>query len=291
MKIGEKIKRLRTEKLMTQSELVGGEITRNMLSRIENGSVTPSLETVRYIASRLNVSPGFLLAEGGEEQMYFKYRELADAKQELATENFRICRDICLRSDSAEDDDMRLLLAESTLGVAAEEFAGGNLRQAAELLDEAARACFETVYRTDYVLAAVAVYFRYMRRISATISSNVIDEVAVNPYPAVTDGFCRYALWMERFGEGGDASLLDAACEEKTPFSLHCEAVRAMRDADYETAYERLHALLLHEAPIPEPMLYFVFCDLEACCREREDFRGAYEYSIDKIELLQKLLS
>ena len=46
MKIGEKIKKLRTAKLMTQSDLVGNEITRNMLSRIENGAANPSLETI-----------------------------------------------------------------------------------------------------------------------------------------------------------------------------------------------------------------------------------------------------
>ena len=54
--IGEKIKRLRCAKLMTQSELVGGEITRNMLSRIENGAAQPSLDTLRYIAKKLNKS-------------------------------------------------------------------------------------------------------------------------------------------------------------------------------------------------------------------------------------------
>ena len=48
MHIGEKIKRLRTAKLMTQSELVGREITRNMLSRIENGAAQPSMATVKY---------------------------------------------------------------------------------------------------------------------------------------------------------------------------------------------------------------------------------------------------
>ena len=36
MKLGEKIKKLRTSKLMTQSELAGDMITRNMLSQIEN---------------------------------------------------------------------------------------------------------------------------------------------------------------------------------------------------------------------------------------------------------------
>ena len=50
MEIGEKIKKIRTAKLMTQSELAGTEITRNMLSQIENGSAQPSMATVLYIA-------------------------------------------------------------------------------------------------------------------------------------------------------------------------------------------------------------------------------------------------
>ena len=60
MNIGEKIKKLRTDKMMTQSELVGGEITRNMLSCIENGAANPSMDTVSYIARRLNVSVAYL---------------------------------------------------------------------------------------------------------------------------------------------------------------------------------------------------------------------------------------
>ena len=70
MNIGEKIRELRTAKLMTQSELAGSQITRNMLSCIENGTANPSLQTILYIASRLNVPAGFLLAEEGDEIVY-----------------------------------------------------------------------------------------------------------------------------------------------------------------------------------------------------------------------------
>ena len=50
MDIGKKIKELRSAKLMTQTELAGHEITRNMLSRIENGAALPSIGTVIYLA-------------------------------------------------------------------------------------------------------------------------------------------------------------------------------------------------------------------------------------------------
>ena len=72
MNVGEKIRKLRLEKMMTQSELSGDQVTRNMLSLIEKDKAVPSLQTLNYIASRLNISPAFLLADEREEKMLIK---------------------------------------------------------------------------------------------------------------------------------------------------------------------------------------------------------------------------
>jgi len=290
MKIGEKIKKLRTAKLMTQSELVGTEITRNMLSRIENGSATPSLETVLYIAGRLNVSPGFLLAEGADEQIYLKHNEIVGIKQAFLSRDYRICRDMCLHAESARDDEIQMLLAECDLAIAIEEFDRGNLRVACEFFDEAVDVCRETAYRTDYVVATCEMYFRFMRRISATLSSNALED-NVNFYPSLTNEFCRYAYAMELLEQGQMDAPLFFVEKSDAPMSLHYEATLAMQRGAYDDAYETLHEILLSEKSVPEPILYFVFRDLEVCCRETENFKGAYEYSMDKIELLQKLLT
>ena len=292
MNIGKKIKELRTEKFMTQSELAGGEITRNMLSRIENGAAQPSLDTLRYLATRLNVSPGFLLAEEGDEQVYLKHREIRGIKKAFIGEDFRICRDICQKSDSADDDEIQMILAECNLAIGIEEFCRGNLRLSCEYLDEAIEGCGRTLYRTDSIVAIAGMYFRYMRRLSATLSSNVIDEGEVNVYPAMIDEFCRYAYVLELEEReiavpSGDESLF---WNSGSPYFLHLEAKRHIKMGAFREAYEILREILLGEATVPQPVLYYVFCDLEICCREIEDFRGAYEYSIDKLELLQKLL-
>ncbi|MBE6545980.1 MAG: helix-turn-helix transcriptional regulator [Ruminococcaceae bacterium] len=291
MKIGEKIKKLRIAKLMTQSELVGSEITRNMLSRIENGSANPSLETVRYIAERLNVSPSFLLADEEDELIYLKHREISQIKQAFMTEDFRICRDMCLNSKSTEDDEIQMILSECNLYVAAEEFNGGNLKGACSYLDEALESCGRTLYRTDLIVATVGIYFRYMRRFSATLSSNVIDEGEVNIYPALTEEFCRYAYALEQLDRKEPIGAIESIARKETPYALHLEAKLWMQEGQYGQAYECLHKILLNDFPVAEPMLYFVFCDLEICCREIQDFKGAYEYSIDKVELFQKLLT
>ena len=52
-KLGDKIKLLRKELNMTQSELAGNEMTKSMLSQIENNSAMPSMKNLQYLAARL----------------------------------------------------------------------------------------------------------------------------------------------------------------------------------------------------------------------------------------------
>lgn len=67
MALGERIRKMRKEQKMTLVDLAGGEITKGMLSLIENEKSKPSMETLEYIAKRLNVSIGYLTQEGDEE--------------------------------------------------------------------------------------------------------------------------------------------------------------------------------------------------------------------------------
>ncbi len=56
---GKLIKEARIAKKMTQSEVVGTFITRNMLSQIENGVATPSMKTLEYLAGVLDLHINF----------------------------------------------------------------------------------------------------------------------------------------------------------------------------------------------------------------------------------------
>lgn len=293
MNIGEKIKKLRTAKLMTQSELVGGEITRNMLSRIENGAANPSLDTVCYIANRLKVSPGYLLADENDEKIFQKHNEIVGIKKAFMNEDHRICRDMCMGAESCDDDEIQMILCECNLAIGIESFNSGNLRESCEFLDEAIEGCGRTLYRTDHIVAAAGVRFRFMRLLSATLYSNVVDEGEINIYPAMTDELCRYLRLFEETQEGETLTESDIMTIGKadSPYVLHLLARKKMHAGEYAEAYNYLHTILLGEVAIPQPMLYFVFGDLEICCKETENFKGAYEFSKDKLELMQKLLS
>lgn len=65
MTLGQKIKSARLERGMTQKELVGEAITRNMLSKIENDAATPSVRTLEYLAQALDLPAGYFLGDSG----------------------------------------------------------------------------------------------------------------------------------------------------------------------------------------------------------------------------------
>ena len=293
MRIGEKIKKLRSEKMMTQSELAGEAITRNMLSCIENGSAQPSLATLRHIATKLNVSIGYLLSDGEEEKVYVKMSQISNIKNAYLSGNLRICRDMCQNSLFENDDEINLIYSESCLGLGEERFSAGDLKQACSYFDEALTVASRTIYNTGHIVAVAAAYFRYIRKISATLFSDVIDENEVDIYTAADGDFVRYIISFEALdkGELDTARFAISAIDSSSQYYLHIQARLDMLEGRYDAAYSKLYTILTSPIKIQEPFMYFVFCDLEIACKERKDFKGAYEYSNDKIELLQKMLT
>lgn len=65
--LGQRIKEARLAKKMTQNEVVGSFITRNMLSQIESGNAVPSMKTLTYLAKVLELPPSVLLQDAAEE--------------------------------------------------------------------------------------------------------------------------------------------------------------------------------------------------------------------------------
>jgi transcriptional regulator with XRE-family HTH domain len=63
IQLGKKLKEARLTKKMTQSDVVGTFITRNMLSQIESGAASPSLRTLEYLAHTLEIPIHYLITE------------------------------------------------------------------------------------------------------------------------------------------------------------------------------------------------------------------------------------
>lgn len=298
MDIGKKIKKLRTEKLMTQSELTGEEITRNMLSRIENGAALPSLGTIVYLAQKLGVPAGYLLSEGDEEFLYHKTSVMKNIRKAYADKRFEICRDICLSEFEEFDDELELILTDCCLGVADESIRNGRLHKACDFLDEALMHAQETMYDTTTQKNSISIMFGLLKYISPALDSNEADTTISDEmfHPGFfANVLCKYItvfLNAENYSSFIDElDSINDLTEIDRLFALHLQARGLMNEGDFSNALAVLHKVIDSETIPPRLLLYLSCADMEICCRETDNYKGAYEFSQNKLEILEHMLA
>lgn len=291
MQIGEKIKRLRLSKLMTQADLAGTQITRNMLSSIEHGTALPSLPTAMYIAERLNVPVGYLLSDQDQEFFYRKMMSMENIRRAFEVNDYAGCLSLLTALGEEQDDELFLLRAECEYGVAKQAFEEGRLRFAAIALDRSLGAMSKTVYNTAWLRERIAVCFRYMISVSSTLASDILDSTEIESARALGDPLVEYAMAIEALE--GDRAKSAKEFIARYPDSLYATRLSALlliKSGEYEEAQSVLEVLLNRDELTFGVLLYEVFGDLELCYRKNDDYKKAYEFSGSRIGILEKML-
>lgn len=137
MELGEKLKQARLEAGLSQRQLCGDVITRNMLSQIENGAAKPSMATLAYLSRQLGKSISFFLEEEAVtspnqalmEDARAAFREENWAELEKLLENYR-------QPDPVFQEEFRLLSVLLTLSQSEAAIAQGKLPYARRLLTD-----------------------------------------------------------------------------------------------------------------------------------------------------------
>ena len=94
MDLGEKLLKARQEAGLSQRQLCAEVITRNMLSQIEHGTARPSMETLRYLAARLEKPISYFLEEDLDAAPLETLRQLKKAEEALAQGKHRYARQL-----------------------------------------------------------------------------------------------------------------------------------------------------------------------------------------------------
>ena len=135
---GKRIKEARLAKKMTQSEVVGDFITRNMLSQIESGTATPSVKTLEYLAQVLDI-PISGLMPGNDDNDGFSYispilSKFLTAKEYYLSNEFKSCISELKSAENTGSltDEYQALLALAYLGLAKKFADEENLVKAVE---------------------------------------------------------------------------------------------------------------------------------------------------------------
>lgn len=116
--LGERVRALRKQRKMTLEALAGDQLTKGMLSLIENNKANPSMESLSYIAEQLGVEMSELLEETDTQEL----REVLKTAEQLFIVDF----------DELTDEHRKIL---DLVGPYVEKLTQGQGYEAARLLD------------------------------------------------------------------------------------------------------------------------------------------------------------
>ena len=286
MTLGQKLKQTRLARGMTQSQVVGDRITRNMLSQIENDLASPSVGTLEYLASVLNVRLSWLLADEQEEA---EVRRTQRLRELLKRGEYAACLD--LAPEHAPDDEQALALATAAAQCAqraleAERFDTarhlarlGILWNAGSIYESA-----ELTLQLQALLARCAQHAGPGQEASAF--SDYQQSYAAQPARV------RYHLAMARHqlerGKTADAEAELRAIsvppeENRTEYRILQARIAAGsgRFTEAMTALRRAEA----SGPLPKILERELLQTMELAARELQDYKTAYECAARQLKL------
>ena len=264
MELSQKLKQARLDAGLSQKALCADRITRNMLSQIENGSARPSMDTLRYLAARLGKPLSFFLDEDAvtspNQALMTQVREAQPSEALHLLGQYR-------SPDPTFDAERWLLEALVCLKLAEEALSQEKSGYAKTLLERAAVAGGRTPYYTPD---------NERRRLLLLHAAG--EQVPEDQLPDLTQELLLLAdAALNRQDFDRCAALLSAVTKK----SLRWHYLSAqMRFAQKDYAAARPH---FESAWAQNPME--CCARLEDCCRETEDFAGAYFYACKLREL------
>lgn len=264
MTLGEKIKQARLEAGLSQRQLCGEEVTRNMLSQIENGTARPSMATLSYFAARLGKTVSYFLEEDAvcspNQEVMTQARAAvlngmaADALKIL--ENYR-------QPDGTFDAEFVLLSRLAALDAAEIALCKGQSIYAAGLLEELYEIpdgyCAEFLERRRLLLLAQA--RPSLRREICRKLPSLDKELLLRARDA-----------LDRGDVDRSEHLLEAAEDRTAPDWNFLRGEVYLARQKFSEAAACYHKA---ESAFPEKCA----ARLERCYRELEDFKQAYIYA------------
>lgn len=257
MELGQRLKQARLEAGLSQRQLCGETITRNMLSQIENGSARPSMDTLGYLAGQLGKPISYFLEEQVVSPNQSILEQVRSAQPEKALELLRDYQ----APDPVFDWERYLIEALACFALAQTAMGEGRHAYARSLLEQAAAAGSQTPY-----------YTRELERRRLLLCYRA-GSPAAELCPLLPDNTEELLLRAAAALEAGDpvrcGQLLESAqTRDESWRLLRAEAFFARKD--FARAAEQY--ALAGNTPA-------IYARLEACYRELEDYKMAYHYA------------
>lgn len=260
MELGEKIRKTRQEAGLSQRQLCGEEITRNMLSLIENGSAKPSMKTLQYLASRLGKTVSYFLEETAV--LSPNQSVMSSARRLYDEGNFTQASEVLEAyryPDPVYDREKEILWILIRLELAREAIRQERYLYAADLLKQTP---VETAYLAED-----------LNRRRLLLLGSIPNQIVVSELPCLDEELllrAEEALAENSFEKA--THLLEAMEHRDDPkwYLLRGDIFRLQKN--WQEAVKHLQPA---EADFPKE----VWPRLEVCYRELGNFQKAYEYA------------
>ena len=279
MTVGEKIRLRRKELGLTQREVAGENMTRNLICRIERGDCLPSLDSLSAIAKALSVPVSYLVSEEDDFTAFAVGAMLPDLREAYAAGRFADVMTLIgkLPPDGIADE-VAYIGAAAALGLAERSMREGNLKKIPEYVEAAKEYAKKTVLPTDWILARAE-----LCRAVAKSPESPRWEVRREEYLAAAEKAIGYNDYLYLTDETGIACNRDS-------INLHRKAREMLANRRYREALSTLLALEEKKSTgeLTPYFLYRIYSDTETCYRELGDFEMAYRYSSKRVSLLRE---
>jgi transcriptional regulator with XRE-family HTH domain len=272
--IGEKIKDQRKRLGLTQTEVAGEKITRNMLSLIESGKTVPSIDVLDYLAERLGLTLSYILAPEEEAVTYEKQMLLPAVKALFASGEYDACIENVERI-SGLDDELCYILAYSHFYRGRELLLSGALVSAREHIEKAVAFCEQTIYEIRTVRALSMLYLAVAKNIQSPLLELDAEAFTADTAEIVDVDFFKYVT--RDYDHEYHAQL----------YRKHLDARALMKKYAYTEAIAKLVDIEEQKNDNYNACVMFgVYSDLETCYKQIGDFENAYRYSAKRFTLL-----
>ena len=278
MNIGEKIKTIRKEKKMTQSVLAGQHITRNMLSSIERGTANPSLETLEYIAKKLDTPLAYFFSDSNSLFFFEKEKNIKRIRDALTAKSYKHCIEICERLSGC-DDEIAYILSICHFELGKKEMMSGAFTTAAKHFAAFDGYCARTKYDLRCYENSRNMFMCAINNIQAPLLEFDADSFYVINDTTTDFEFYKY------FTHDYDYPFKNQI------YAKHSRAKREINDRAYREAISTLLEIENDKTPknYNVYVMFGVYSDLEQCYKLLFDFENAYRYASKKLSLLEGL--
>ena len=251
MTLGEKLKEARLAAGLSQRQLCGDRMTRNMLSQLENGSARPSMATLEYLAQQLGKPISWFLEESSVQLPGLD--ALADARAALSRGDFpAVKKALAQVTEPVFVEEKQLLTFLWQLEAGRQALQQNRLPYARELLKNALS--LEGLYITKPLIQRCQV----LLNLAGEFASLDADDEAL-------------LVRADQAPEPQRKLEILAACENKQSPRWQSRCAEALFvQKQYREAFDLFRQL---------PLTPAICRRLEDCCRELEDFKGAYDYA------------